>query len=111
MDPAASSSQVSQYITIMFTIIQISEACKSTRPPIKATSTIAPDEHPLGWQDAIQEHDVVNSEASNPISLQDLSQQYINYIRLACDSLSIMFENLREQGYKDSPDRTQITMQ
>ena len=45
------------------------------------------------------------------MSLQELSQQYISHIRLACDSLSVIFEQLKIQGYKDSPDRTQVTMQ
>ena len=58
MDQAASGSKVSQCITIMFTIIQISIACKSTRPPRQATSTTAPHKHPLDWHHITQESDI-----------------------------------------------------
>ena len=92
MDPAASSSQVSQYVTVMFAILQISETCKSTKLKIKATTTVAPDENPLDWPNAIKKDGVEDTGASNPISLQCLSQQYINNIRLASSSLSINFE-------------------
>ena len=111
MNPAASSSQVSQYVmTIMFAIIHISESCKSTKPKIIASSTMAPDNHPLDWPNAVQQDGLADTGASNPISLKCLSQQYINNIRLASSSLTIILEKLREQAYKDSPGRTQTTM-
>ena len=68
MDQEA-SSKVSQCIIIMFTIIHISMACKSTRPPRQETLTLAPHEHPLDWQHIIQESDIEDKGTSNPTSL------------------------------------------
>ena len=110
MDPAASSSQLSQYVMTIIFVIHISDTCKSSKPKVIASSTMAPDNHPLDWPNAVQQDGLADTGASNPISLKCLSQQYINNIRLASNSLSIILEKLREQAYKDSSGRTQTTM-
>ena len=113
MDSAASSSnQVSQNVmTILFAIVHLSETCKSKKPqPIAPPSTIAPDGHPLDWTNAVQQEILTDTGATNPISLKCLSQQYINNIRLASRSLTLILEKFKEQTLRGSPDRSQTTM-
>ena len=80
MDPT-SSKKVSQYVmAILCTFIQITSPCKTTKPKRNPPDTVTSEIDPFNWQKAVQLDVTQVSPGYSPISLQCLTQQYMNNI-------------------------------
>ena len=97
-------------MAILCTFIQITSSCKTTKPKRTPPDTVTSQVDPFNWQKEIQLDVTQVSPSNSPISLQYLTQQYMNNIRLATSSLDIILEKLSQQSDNDDPSRTQATI-
>ena len=96
-------------MSLLCTSIHYSVSCKTTKPKRSPPEISEPDPHPVDWHNTILAEGSQKAVLSSG-SLQEMTQQYLENIRITSNSLDAILSLVVQQNGVNDGGRNQATM-